>query len=74
MNDREWLEQVSLAYHVYSKQVGPNLSIERFIEWLYQQYSTLQSLDKNNLLIITMKLQLFDSITKVLLQLMFIKI
>ena len=43
MNDKEWLERVSLAYKVYSKDVGPNLSIEQFIAWLYKQYGIVQN-------------------------------
>jgi hypothetical protein len=43
MNDKEWLERVSLAYKVYSKDVGPNLSIEQFIQWLYKQYGIVQN-------------------------------
>jgi hypothetical protein len=43
MNDKEWLERVSLAYKVYSKDVSPNLSIEQFIQWLYKQYGIVQN-------------------------------
>lgn len=43
MNDKEWLERVSLAYKVYTKEVGPNLSIEQFISWLYKQYGIVQN-------------------------------
>ena len=38
MNDKEMLNRVTLAYQVYSKEVGPNLGIEQFISWLYKQY------------------------------------
>ena len=43
MNDKQWLERVSLAYKVYSKDVGPNLPIENFIAWLYKQYGIVQN-------------------------------
>ena len=42
MNDKEWLERVTLAYKVYSKDVGPALQIEQFIGWLYRQYGIVQ--------------------------------
>jgi hypothetical protein len=42
MIDKEWLERVSIAYDVYSKQVGPNLPVENFIIWLYRQYGIVQ--------------------------------
>ena len=38
MNDKQWLERVSIAYKIYAKEVGPNLPTENFIEWLYKQY------------------------------------
>jgi len=42
MNDKDLLERVSMAYSVYIEQVGPNLQIENFIAWLYQQYGIVQ--------------------------------
>lgn len=42
MSDKEWLEKVTIAYRVYSKDVSPNLSVEQFINWLYQQYGIVQ--------------------------------
>ena len=38
MIDKEWLERVSIAYKAYSQVVGPNLSVEQFIQWMYKQY------------------------------------
>lgn len=43
MNDKEWLERVTLAYQVYTKEVGPALPIEQFISWLYKQYGIVQN-------------------------------
>lgn len=42
MKDKDWLEKVSVAYKVYSDQVGPNLSIENFIAWMYRQYGIVE--------------------------------
>ena len=42
MNDKDMLNRITLAYQVYSKEVGPNLSIEQFIDWLYKQYGIVQ--------------------------------
>jgi hypothetical protein len=38
MNDKQWLERVTIAYKEYQLQVGPSLAIENFIQWLYTQY------------------------------------
>lgn len=38
MNDKQWLERVSIAYKAYKQQVTPSLPVENFIEWLYKQY------------------------------------
>lgn len=35
MNDKTWLEKVSVAYKVYPDQ---SKTIEEFIQWLYAQY------------------------------------
>lgn len=43
MNDKEWLERVSLAYKIYTKEVGPSLPVEQFITWLYKQYGIVQN-------------------------------
>ena len=43
MNDKIWLEKVSVAYAEYSRQVGPKLDIENFIAWLYRQYGIAQN-------------------------------
>ena len=42
MTDKDWLERVTIAYNVYSEQVGPNLPIENFIAWMYRQYGIIQ--------------------------------
>lgn len=42
MIDREWLERIDIAYKEYCKQVGPNLGIEKFIDWLYKQYGIVK--------------------------------
>jgi hypothetical protein len=43
MNNKEWLEKLNIAYSAYIKQVGPSLPVERFIEWLYQQYMIIDN-------------------------------
>ena len=43
LTDKDWLEKVTVAYRVYSEQVGPNLQLENFIEWLYKQYGIVQT-------------------------------
>ena len=48
MNDKDWLEKVSMAYRVYSDEVGPKLDIENFINWMYRQYGIVPP-DKNKL-------------------------
>lgn len=47
MNDKQWLEKVSIAYNVYTEQVGPNLSVETFIAWLYKQYGIVPPKNPN---------------------------
>ena len=42
MNDKQWLERVTIAYKEYSKQVSPSLPIEQFITWLYKQYGIVK--------------------------------
>ncbi len=42
MNDKQWLERVTIAYKIYSQQVGPNLNVENFITWLYKQYGIVE--------------------------------
>ena len=42
MNDKEWLERVTLAYKVYSKNYSPQLQVELFIDWLYKQYGIVK--------------------------------
>jgi hypothetical protein len=46
MKDKDWLEKVSIAYKVYSDQVGPKLPIEHFIAWMYRQYGIVEPTDK----------------------------
>lgn len=38
VNDKDWLEKVSVAYKAYPY---PNKDIEAFIKWLYQQYGVI---------------------------------
>mgnify|MGYP003347204366 FL=1 len=38
VNDKDWLERVSVAYKAYPY---PNKDIEAFIKWLYQQYGVI---------------------------------
>lgn len=42
MNDKDWLEKVTIAYTEYSRQVGPKLDIENFISWMYRQYGIVE--------------------------------
>jgi len=42
MTDKDWLERVTIEYKVYSKEVGPDLSIENFLSWLYKQYGIIE--------------------------------
>jgi hypothetical protein len=35
LNDKDWLEKISIAYNAYPY---PNRDIETFIHWLYKQY------------------------------------
>ena len=44
MLDKEWLKKVTVAYKVYSTEVGPKLDIENFVAWLYRQYG----IEENN--------------------------
>jgi hypothetical protein len=43
MNDKDWLERVSIAYRAYSK---PDQQISEFISWLYKQYGVIQPEDR----------------------------
>ena len=47
MKDKDWLERITIAYKVYSDQVGPNLHIENFIAWMYRQYGIVQDRENN---------------------------
>lgn len=40
MNDKQWLERVSIAYKAYPH---PNKDIEAFILWMYQQYGIVHN-------------------------------
>jgi hypothetical protein len=42
LTDKDWLEKVTVAYKVYSDQVGPKLDIENFVAWLYRQYGIVE--------------------------------
>jgi hypothetical protein len=42
MTDKDWLERVTIAYKVYSEQVGPTLDIENFVSWMYRQYGIIE--------------------------------
>jgi hypothetical protein len=44
MNDKQWLERVTIAYKIYSQQVGSSLPVENFITWLYKQYGIVEPL------------------------------
>jgi len=46
MIDKDWLERVTIAYTAYSKEVGPKLDIENFVNWLYKQYGIVRPEDK----------------------------
>jgi len=46
LNDRDWLNKVTVAYDAYKYQIGPALPIENFIAWLYKQYGIVQPTDK----------------------------
>jgi hypothetical protein len=45
MTDKDWLERVTIAYKVYSEQVGPKLPVEQFISWMYRQYGIVEPKD-----------------------------
>ena len=46
LNDKDWLNKVTIAYAAYKDQVSPSLPIENFIEWLYKQYGIVQPTNK----------------------------
>lgn len=46
MNDKQWLERVTIAYKEYARQRSPQLPVEQFIDWLYQQYGIVKPNDK----------------------------
>ena len=39
MNDKDWLELVTVAYRAYP---FPNKDIELFISWMYKQYGIVE--------------------------------
>ena len=43
MNDKDWLERITIAYKVYPH---PNKDIESFVAWLYEQYGIVKPKDK----------------------------
>jgi len=44
MNDKQWLERVSIAYKAYT---FPSKEIEAFINWIYKQYGIVQQEKKD---------------------------
>jgi len=42
LNDKDWLERVSVAYKAYQY---PSKDVEAFISWLYKQYGIVQPKD-----------------------------
>jgi hypothetical protein len=44
MNDKQWLERISIAYKAYPY---PSKDIESFINWLYTQYGIVKPENKN---------------------------
>lgn len=45
MNDKQWLERVTIAYKAYAKERSPQLPVEQFIDWLYKQYGIVKPKD-----------------------------
>lgn len=43
LNDKDWLERITVAYKVYPY---PHKDIEAFISWLYKQYGIVPPKDK----------------------------
>lgn len=44
MNDKEWLEKITIAYKAYPY---PSYQISEFISWLYKQYGIVPPADEN---------------------------
>jgi hypothetical protein len=44
MNDKQWLERVSIAYKAYP---FPSKEIEAFINWIYKQYGIVNQEKEN---------------------------
>lgn len=42
LNDKDWLNRVSIAYKIFAEQEGANPSVEAFISWLYKQYGIVE--------------------------------
>ena len=42
MNDKDWLEKITIAYKAYPY---PNKETEQFIAWLYKQYGVVYQQD-----------------------------
>lgn len=40
MNDKDWLNRITIAYKAYPY---PSKEVERFITWVYKQYGIVQS-------------------------------
>ena len=45
LTDKDWLEKVTIAYRAYPY---PNKEIERFINWLYEQYGIVEPSKKSD--------------------------
>jgi hypothetical protein len=47
MNDKDWLDKVSVAYKVYQKEFNLNsIQLNHFISWLYSQYGIIPPKDR----------------------------
>jgi hypothetical protein len=38
MSDKDWLSKVTIAFEEYEHQVGSQIQVAAFINWLYKQY------------------------------------
>jgi len=45
LNDKDWLEKVSIAYAAYKQQHERSPCVESFISWLYKQYGIIEPKD-----------------------------
>lgn len=44
MNDKDWLNRITVAYKAYPY---PSIDIEKFIQWIYKQYGIVKPEDKD---------------------------